>query len=48
MLRDFAERYLQALEGDDPAAALALFADGASVVSPLYGTADAAEFIPAM
>jgi hypothetical protein len=40
--------YLQALGDRDADAVLALFADGAVVHSPLYGTLPATEFYPTM
>lgn len=40
--------YLRAVEEGDVAGMLALFADGAIVHSPLYGTLPAAEFYPAL
>ena len=40
------EEYLSALEDRDLARLLALFADGAIVHSPLYGTLPAADFYP--
>ncbi|RYY44840.1 MAG: hypothetical protein EON53_11715, partial [Actinomycetales bacterium] len=39
-------RYLEALEAGDLAGVLSLFAPGATVVSPLYGTLPATEFYP--
>jgi hypothetical protein len=41
-----AEEYLSALEGRDLARLLALFAEGAVVHSPLYGTLPAVDFYP--
>jgi hypothetical protein len=40
--------YLRAVEDGDVDAMLALFADGAIVHSPLYGTRPATEFYPAL
>jgi len=40
--------YLQAIRDGDAEAMLALFADGAIVHSPLYGTLRAAEFYPTL
>jgi ketosteroid isomerase-like protein len=40
--------YLQAIRDGDADAMLALFADGAVVHSPLYGTLPAAEFYPGL
>jgi hypothetical protein len=40
--------YLRAVEDGDVAGMLALFADGAIVHSPLYGTLPATEFYPAL
>ncbi len=40
--------YLRAVEAGDVAGMLALFADGAIVHSPLYGTLPATEFYPAL
>lgn len=41
---DLCQRYLAALNAGDLAAVQALFAPGATVVSPLYGVVDAASF----
>ncbi|MCB1337679.1 MAG: nuclear transport factor 2 family protein [Maritimibacter sp.] len=45
---DLCHRYLAALDAGDLDAVLALFAPGAEVVSPLYGTKPAAEFYAAL
>lgn len=47
-IRKLCDAYLAALDAGDLDAVLALFAPGAEVVSPLYGTMPAAEFYAAL
>jgi steroid delta-isomerase len=46
-VHELGERYIEALDSGDAVAVLRLFADGATVVSPLYGPAAAAVWLPA-